>query len=94
MKQTTLLFPLMFLIALAGSAFSRHEKTGKSDQMIAYYYDPVWNTCDAIELDDSKCMSNNYGYNCTEYIPGIGYQYMFQAGFGNTCYAPFYSYVP
>jgi len=94
MKQTKLIFPLMFLVALAGSAFSLHGKPAKSDQMIAYYYDPVWNTCDATELDDSKCMSNNLGYNCMEFIPGLGYQYMFQAGFGNTCYQPFYSYVP
>jgi hypothetical protein len=94
MKRTQLLFPLMFLVALGASAFSFHAKSAKSDQSIGYYYDPNWNTCDAIQLDDGKCMSDNLGYTCMEFIPGIGYQYVFQGVFGNTCYQPFYSYVP
>lgn len=88
------IFPLMFLVALGGSAFSRHSSSAKAGVIDAYYYDPNWNTCNEIQLDDQKCMSDNLGYVCMEYVDGIGYQYVYQAGFGNTCYQPFYSYVP
>ena len=94
MKRTLIIFPLMFIIALAGSAFTRHAQSAKSDQMIIYYYDSNWNTCDATEIEDGTCFSDNLGYICTVYIPGHGYQYVFQDGYGSTCYQPFYSYVP
>jgi len=85
----------MFLIALAGSAFSQHSKAAQKKQMLAWYYDPNWNVCYETEIDnDGQCMSDNLGFVCEQYIGGLGYQYMFQAGFGSTCYAPYYSYVP
>jgi hypothetical protein len=94
MKRTRIIFPLLFFIALAGSAFTLHSHSAKKDQMIIYYYDPNWNTCDATEIEDGACFSDDLGYICMVYIPGLGYQYAFQDGFGSTCYQPFYSYVP
>jgi|GEM_PF-1907600 len=95
MKRIQFIFPLVFLIALAVSAFSRHAtKSAAKWPMTAYYYDPNWNTCDEIELDDDKCYPDAVAYLCQEYIGGLGYEQMWQAGFGNTCYQPFYSYTP
>lgn len=62
--------------------------------MIIYYYDPNWNACDATEIQVGTCFSDNLGYLCAVYIPRLGYQYVFQDGYGSTCYQPFYSYVP
>lgn len=92
MKRMQLIFPLVFLMALAGSAFSRHATTSARSQMLVYYEDPNWNTCVETEIDDDKCVTDPVGNQCQEYIGGIGQANMWQAGFGNTCYMPFYQY--
>lgn len=62
--------------------------------MIAYYYDYVWNTCNAIELDDDKCLMDDLGYPCQELIVGVGKITVYQGYLPNVCYQPFYSYFP
>lgn len=92
MKRVQFVFPLMFFFALAGSAFSRQTHSAKAGIIDAYYEDPNWNTCNEVQLDDDKCVSDNTGTLCQEYIGGLGFLPMWQAGFGNTCYMPFYQY--
>jgi len=94
MKRMQLIFPLMFLLALGGSAFSRHVKSTPASTIDAWYYDPRWNVCNEVQLSDDKCFVDNLAYPCLEYIGGIGYTPMWQSGFGSTCYQPYYQYVP
>jgi hypothetical protein len=92
MKRMHLLFPLLFLIALGGSAFSRYSHSEKTGTINAWYYDPNWNTCDGIQLDDDKCVVDPVGNQCQEFIGGLGFTDMWQSVFGNTCYLPYYQY--
>jgi len=82
----------MFILALAGSAFTKQARSSKADLIVAYYEDPNYSTCDFVQLDDGKCIADNVGYPCTEYISGIGWSQMYQNGIGSVCYTPYYSY--
>jgi len=93
MRKMKWLFPLLFGIALAGSAFTRLPAKATSSPMIAYYEDP-YGYCDATEVDDPNCTSDFLNYICYEDMvdDGTGWTVMYQMGFTTTCWQPYYSY--
>lgn len=95
MKRAKLfLFPLLFIIALAGSAFTRQKASAAASYITAYYLDN-FGFCKAIVLSDGKCLTDNLNYVCTEYVPDLGKTTdMYQNNIGNTCFQPYYSYFP
>lgn len=86
------ILPAMFIVALAGSAFTRYSRTASSDY-IGYYEDKFGN-CQSFDISDYNCIMDALNYPCYEDV-GIGTpQLMLQYEFGNTCYQPYYSYYP
>jgi hypothetical protein len=94
MKRMKLIFPLMFIIALAGSAFSRQSTATKSRFVQAYYQDPWLDNCNSTQLVDGKCVVDPVGYICQENVLGLGPQDMYQSMIPSLCYQPYYSYTP
>lgn len=94
MKRAKLIFPLMFLVALAGSAFTRYSASSSKKEVItAYYYDQGYGSCNTTSIDDGQCITDNVGSLCYMFVYDYGtYTLMFQNWLPSTCYQPFYSY--
>jgi hypothetical protein len=91
-----LIIPVVVVIALAGSAFTRFSNTSQSKKTIwdAYYYDSFGN-CQPTIFDDDNCTDDSEfaGYVCTE-LTENGYQPMYQEENGYVCNLPFWAYFP
>ena len=98
MRKINLLFPLMFVLALAGSAFTRQSTStqkAKSFGTPAYYQDP-YGYCDDVYVDDTNCSYYYYSYVCEEFVidNGEGWTVMYQNGTATVCWNPLYSLYP
>lgn len=86
----------MFVLALAGSAFTRFSTTStakaQAKNSITAYYEGPWNTCESWVVTDDNCVPEQLGYICWELTEDNGWQVMLQYAFGTTCYQPYYSY--
>jgi len=94
MRKTKFIFPVLFIIALAGSAFTQQSKFAKKGYLIAYYENPWQGDCSTAQLIDAQCVSDPTGYTCTVNIIGSGSFVMYQYGLPGICYQPYYSYTP
>jgi hypothetical protein len=95
MKRVSLIFPLMFLVALAGSAFTQLKSSSTSKKAtLTYYYDDNWAMCDGTAIVDGNCISDPVGYVCKEFVDSYGWAIMYQYGVPTGCFQPFYSYYP
>ena len=93
MKRVKLNFPLVFLVALAGSAFTRYSRSSAKEVIPAYYYDNAYGTCNTTSIEDGQCMVDPVGGPCYQYVFDYGqYTLMYQNGVPSGCYMPFYSY--
>ncbi|HVU95411.1 MAG TPA: hypothetical protein VHE34_09310 [Puia sp.] len=96
MKKIKWLFPSLFLIALAGSAFTRqsHAKSKYTD--VPGYYQNSYHYCVYYNYDDQfdNCVTDNLNYICWEnaYWDGSGWVVWNQFGLGTVCWQPYYSY--
>jgi hypothetical protein len=90
------IIPAVFILAIAGSAFTRFSNTSQSKKLIwnGYYYDS-WHNCQPIAFDDDNCTDDSEfaGYICTE-LTDNGYQNMFQNELGYVCNTPYWAYFP
>ena len=96
MRKFKYLFPAMFLIALAGSAFTRQSAhKSKAFDWPGYYQDP-YGYCDDYYVTDPNCSPDLLGPVCEEYIitDGIGWTTIFEFGTTTTCWQPLYSLYP
>jgi hypothetical protein len=98
MKKIKWLFPLMFLIALGGSAFTRSTAGKAKKDVVNVYYQDSYGYCDYTEIVDpnNNCVSYPLNYICSEnvYWDGTGWTVMYQYGFTTVCAQPYYSYYP
>lgn len=98
MKKFNWLFPAIFLIALAGSAFTRHS-SGKSRMTDVYaYYMNRYHYCVSVDYSDpyDNCVTDDLNYICWEnaYWDGSGWVVFNQYGLLTICWQPYYSYYP
>jgi hypothetical protein len=91
MKKAKFIFPLMFAIALTGSAFSR---SSAANGQLAFYQDPWMDDCTSTSLPGGQCVTDPANYICEENIIGMGAYVMYQSGVPGICYQPYYSYTP
>ena len=87
-----ILLPAMFLIALAGSAFTKYSKTATNNYFTTMYYDDGYGDCEYTYIIDANCVTEQLNYICWEDTWDIGWAVMLQHEVGYTCYQPFYSY--
>jgi hypothetical protein len=93
MKRAKFIFPLVFLLALAGSAFTRYHKSAAKEVIPAYYFDDTWATCNTTSIDDGICIVDNVGEICNQYVYEYGqFTTLYQNGIPSGCYQPFYRY--
>lgn len=92
MKRVTLIFPLMFIVALAGSAFTQFSKSSK-EVIPAYYYNDAYAICQTTSIDAGTCIADNVGYICYAFVYEYGQNtILYQYGIPSACYQPFYTY--
>lgn len=93
MKRVKFIFPLMFLAASAGSAFTRFSSS--KEVIPAYYYDESYATCNTTSIQDGQCIVDNVGYICHQFVFEYGQDAdLYQYAIPSACYQPFYSYLP
>lgn len=95
MKRVKILFPLMFILALAGSAFTQQVSSHSKRDVTVYYQDNLHHQCNSYVTTDGQCITDYASYQCTIYIQDVG-TYMpvwQQGGLGLTCFQPYYSYT-
>jgi len=88
-----LLLPAIFVIALAGSAFTQFSHAS-SKFGTTMYYKTSFGDCNYTYIIDANCVATQLNYICEEDITGYGWQTMLQQEVGSNCYQPFYSYYP
>jgi hypothetical protein len=89
-KLRFFLWPLLALIAFAGSAFTKLKAKSNKFGMPAYYFDQWSGTC-ASTYVYGLCTLSNTGRFCTVYESSVGaYVTMFQYGLPYYCYQPLY----
>ena len=95
MRKINLFFPLMFLLALGASAFTRiSNQKSKAMQGWAYYVDPN-NYCSQFYVNDTNCDLYLTGPVCEEWVNIYsGWQIMYQFGTSTVCWQPYYSLYP
>jgi len=82
----------MFIIALAGSAFTRIANSSK-DVIPAFYYNSGYGICQTTSIVPGHCTVDNVGSLCYVFVFAYGnYSILYQNGIPFTCYTPFYSY--
>ena len=95
MKKINLLFPLLFVIALAGSAFTRQSLQKKKAFGVNAFYQDQSNFCDQIWVDDPNCSPDLLGPVCEEFIlDNQGWTVMYEFGTSVVCWQPLYSLYP
>jgi hypothetical protein len=97
MRKIKWLFPLMFFIALGGSAFTNSTVYKAKYTVVPAWYQDMYGYCDFIDYEDyfDNCVSIPQGNICYEFIPGAGMTVLYQNGNGGiTCWNPYYSYYP
>lgn len=94
MRKMKWVFPLMFVIALAGSAFTRQSSHKTSASTIYPYYQDSYGYCVSTAINDDNCTTVVLNYVCYEDIvsDGTGWTVMYQYGYGTVCWQPYYSY--
>lgn len=94
MKCAKLIFPSMFILALASSAFTQRPSSQSKRDVTVYYEDNLHHTCNPYVISDGDCITDYAGYTCMVYIENTGnYVAVWQqGGFGLTCFQPYYSY--
>lgn len=95
MKRAKLLFPLMFVLALAATAFTQRASSLSRRDTTVYYEDDLYHTCNAYITTDGQCITDYASYQCSIYIIDEG-NYMpvwQQNGLGINCFQPYYSYT-
>jgi hypothetical protein len=82
----------MFIVALAGSAFTRISNSSK-DVIPAYYYNSAYGLCKTTSIDPGQCIADDVGNLCYVFVFEYGkYSLLYQNGTPFNCYTPFYSY--
>ncbi|HVU95413.1 MAG TPA: hypothetical protein VHE34_09320 [Puia sp.] len=98
MKKFNWLFPSLFLIALAGSAFTRHSLGKSKGTVVDAYYMNTHRYCVFVDYYDpyDNCVTEVTNYICKEnaYWDGSGWVVFNQCGFNTVCWQPYYSYYP
>jgi len=95
MRKINFLFPVVILIALAGSAFTKQssQKKTKAFPIDAYYRDAS-NFCQYSPVDDPNCSPDLLGPVCEEFQMDVGWTVMFEFGTTTICWQPLYSLYP
>lgn len=94
MRKIKFLFPLLFLIALAGSAFTRQSAQKVNAFGVNAYYKDPYGYCNSLFVNDPNCSPTLNGPVCYEYVNGIGWTVMYEFGTATVCWQPYYSLYP
>ena len=96
MRKMKWLFPLMFVVAFAGSAFTRQStQQKKTFGYPCYYQDANDGYCDSYFVNDDNCTPDLMGPVCEEFIlDNDGWTIIFAYGTSVVCWQPFYSLYP
>lgn len=95
MKRAKLIFPAIFVLALASSAFTQRASSHARRDVTVYYSDDLQHTCNPYVTTDGQCLKDYAGYICEVYVEEIGSSTMVwqQDSMGMNCFQPYYSYV-
>lgn len=98
MKKINWLFPAVFIIALAGSAFARQSYGKSKNTVVNAFYQNRYRSCVYTVYYDpfDNCVTDQLNYICWEnaYWDGSGWVVFNQFGYLSACWQPYYSYYP